>query len=70
MYRKARFGDKNVAWGRTIKIKFMNAEDHSLTSYIFSNITVVTKIALRLLCCQEQNRQCFSGKGSSFLLIK
>lgn len=50
MHRKARFGDKNVAWGGTNKIKFMNVEDHSLTSHIFSNITVVTKIALRLLC--------------------
>lgn len=70
MYRKARFGDKNVAWGGTIKIKFMNVEDHSLTSYIFANITVVTKIALRLLCCHEPYWQCFSGKGSLFLLMK
>lgn len=45
IYKKARFGDENVAGGGTIKIKFMNVEDHSLTLYIFANITVFTKIA-------------------------
>lgn len=48
---KNRFGKNNVAWRGTNKIKYMYVEDYGLALYIFSNIIIVTKITLGLLCC-------------------
>lgn len=70
MYRKDRFREKSVAWGRTTKIKLMNVEYYSLVFCTFWNTSVVTKSALRLLCCHEPDRHPSPCKGSSFLSIE
>lgn len=47
----------------------MNVDDYSLSFCIFSNVTVATKIVLRLLCCHEPYRRPSSCKGSLFSSI-
>lgn len=56
---------EKIGLGRTIlqeattKIKCKHVEDYSLNLYAFSDVTIVTKIISRLLCCHEP---CSHGK--------